>query len=236
MARKEKGDVVLELNNIRKSYKLGETSIEALRGVSLEIRDGETVAIMGPSGCGKSTMLHILGCLDIPTSGKYFLDGVDVASLSPDDLAKLRGKKIGFVFQFFYLIPSLDAMENVMLPLMFDGIPQEEREKRAEELLRTVGLGHRLHHKQSELSGGERQRVAIARALSQNPTILLADEPTGNLDSKAGKEIIDLFADLHKRNVIRTLVTVTHDPEVAKCSERIIHFKDGQVVKEEIVK
>jgi len=236
MARKEKGDVVLELNNIRKSYKLGETSIEALRGVSLEIRDGETVAIMGPSGCGKSTMLHILGCLDIPTSGKYFLDGVDVASLSPDDLAKLRGKKIGFVFQFFYLIPSLDAMENVMLPLMFDGIPQEEREKRAEELLRTVGLGHRLHHKQSELSGGERQRVAIARALSQNPTILLADEPTGNLDSKAGKEIIDLFADLHKRNVVRTLVTVTHDPEVAKCSERIIHFKDGQVVKEEIVK
>ncbi|VVC72083.1 putative ABC transporter ATP-binding protein [uncultured archaeon] len=229
--------IVLRLENVTKTYSLGAVGVQALRGVSMKVLEGESVSIMGPSGCGKSTMLHILGCLDIPTTGKYFLDGVDVATLSPNELSRLRGRKIGFVFQFFYLIPSLSAMENVMLPLVFDGFPADERRARAEELLETVGLGKRMGHRPAELSGGERQRVAIARALAQSPSILLADEPTGNLDSKAGKDILDLFYDLHNnKQAVKTLVTVTHDPSVAKCSERIIHMRDGQIVKDEEVK
>jgi len=228
---------VLRLENVTKTYSLGAVTVQALRGVTTRVLEGESVSIMGPSGCGKSTMLHILGCLDIPTSGRYYLENVDVSTLSPNELASLRGRRIGFVFQFFYLIPSLNAKENVMLPLVFDGYPADERNERAESLLETVGLGRRMDHRPAELSGGERQRVAIARALAQNPSILLADEPTGNLDSKAGKDILDLFYDLHNtKQAVKTLVTVTHDPSVAKCSERIIHMKDGLIVKDEEVK
>jgi putative ABC transport system ATP-binding protein len=228
---------VMRLESVTKSYNLGLTRVDALRGVSLEVFDSENVAIMGASGSGKSTMMHILGCLDTPTTGKYFLKGTDVTSLTSDELAHLRGKTIGFVFQFFYLIPSLSAIDNVILPLVFNGYSVDERMERGEKLLKTVGLGRRMGHKPSELSGGERQRVAIARALSQNPSILLADEPTGNLDSKSGKEIMDLFEELHsKRDIIRTLVMVTHDPGIAKHAERIVHFKDGLIVKDEEVK
>jgi len=224
------GATILRLENVTKMYDLGATKVQALRGVSVDIREGECVAIMGPSGCGKSTMMHLLGCLDVPTTGKYLLEGTDVTTLSSDELAALRAKKIGFVFQFFYLIPSLTAAENVSLPLVFAGVPTDERVARAKALLEQVGLGHRMGHRPNELSGGERQRVAIARALSQNPSILLADEPTGNLDSKAGKEIMAIFSALHESRAVKTIVMVTHDPEIARSSERVINMKDGQIV------
>jgi len=223
---------LMRLENVVKIYSLGETKVEALRGVNLKVHKGESVSIIGPSGSGKSTMLHVLGCLDIPTTGKYYLNSVDVTTLSQDELARIRAKEIGFVFQFFYLIPSLNAIENVMLPMMFDMIPAEERWARAEKLLDKVGLRRRMYHKPNELSGGERQRVAIARALSQNPSVLLADEPTGNLDSTVGREIIRLFHKLNKEEGV-TLVVVTHDPGIAHYSSRVVYMKDGKIVGEE---
>ena len=225
-----KGDHVMDLRNVTKSYLLGETRVDALRGIDLQVDRGDSISLMGPSGSGKSTVLHIMGCLDVPSTGKYFLDGIDVTKLSSDELAKVRGKKIGFVFQFFYLIPSLNAIENVMLPMMFDSIGEEERWKKATTLLEKVGLKSRMYHKPIELSGGERQRVAIARALSQNPSVLLADEPTGNLDSAVGAEIIKLFHKLHHEEGI-TLVTVTHDPQIAHYADRVLFIKDGQITK-----
>lgn len=223
------------MHNVKKVYDLGEVKVHALRGVDLDIFDGEHVSIVGPSGSGKSTLLHIIGCLDIPSSGEVRLNSIDVSKLSQDELARVRAKEIGFVFQFFYLVPSLTAIENVMLPMMFDGIGASERQVRAEKLLERVGMVSRMHHRPNQLSGGERQRVAIARALSQNPSILLADEPTGNLDSKVGLEIIRLFMELNKKEGI-TLITVTHDPKIAEFADRIINVRDGKVEKIEVVK
>jgi len=225
-----KGDYVIDMRGVTKSYQLGSVRVDALRGVDLQIARGDSISIMGPSGSGKSTLLHIMGCLDVPSTGKYYLERIDVATLGSDELAKVRAKKIGFVFQFFYLIPSLNAIENVMLPMMFDAVSGEDRWKKAESLLDKVGLRSRMYHKQSELSGGERQRVAIARALSQDPSVLLADEPTGNLDSAVGAEIIKLFHKLHHVEGI-TLVTVTHDAEIAHYADRVVFIKDGRIEK-----
>ena len=232
---KRKCEVVLSMEDVHKIYDLGEVQVHALSGVDLKICKGDHVSIMGPSGSGKSTLLHIIGCLDIPTKGKVMLDSINVSDLTEDELARVRAKQIGFVFQFFYLVPSLSAIENVMLPMMFDGIDFEERYEIARRLLEKVGMGKRMDHRPSQLSGGERQRVAIARALSQDPSILLADEPTGNLDSKVGKEIIELFTDLNKKEGI-TLITVTHDPGIARFADKIIHIQDGKVCKIEVVK
>jgi len=226
----EKKALAIDFRGVTKSYMLGVTKVDALRGVDLQVERGASISIMGPSGSGKSTLLHIMGCLDVPSTGKYFLDGIDVATLNSDELAKVRAKKIGFVFQFFYLIPSLNAIENVMLPMVFDSIGAEARWKKADALLTKVGLSSRMYHRPNELSGGERQRVAIARALSQDPTVLLADEPTGNLDSAVGAEIIKLFHKLHHEEGI-TLVTVTHDPQIAHYADRVIFIKDGQITK-----
>ena len=227
-------DKIIDMRNVEKTYHLGKTRVDALRGVDVAVGKGDSVALMGPSGSGKSTLLHIMGCLDVPSKGQYFLDKVNVNTLTRDELAKTRAKKIGFVFQFFHLIPSLNAVENVMLPMMFDSIGEEERWKKAEGLMAKVGLSGRTHHRPNELSGGERQRVAIARALSQDPSILLADEPTGNLDSKVGAEIIKLFCKLHDDEGI-TLVTVTHDISIARHAHRIIHLQDGKIVGQEEV-
>ena len=202
--------------------------MKALCDINLEFREGEVAAIMGPSGSGKSTMLHILGLLDRPTQGRLFLDGIETSTLSDDELAGIRGKKIGFVFQFFFLVPSLTVLENVMLPMMLLGIDELERERHARDLLKKVGLEDRMHHLPSELSGGQRQRTAIARALANNPSIIFADEPTGNLDSKTGNEIMQLFDDLHKKDG-RTIIFVTHDPSLVEHSERVIQLKDGKI-------
>ena len=223
---------VIVCKNVHKLYNLGtKAEVKALNGISLEIKKSERMAIIGPSGCGKSTLLHLLGCLDRPTSGKILFKGKDVSKLSDNELAKIRREQIGFVFQFFYLIPTLTALENVMLPMAFAGVSKKERERRARELLRLVGLEKRLQHRRSELSGGEAQRVAIARAMANNPEIILADEPTGNLDSKAGKEIIETLIKLNEKKGV-TLVIVTHDPIIAKKAKRIIYLKDGKIVKE----
>ncbi len=214
-----------------KIYQLGKTQVEALRGVDLEIEEGEYVAIMGPSGSGKSTLMNLLGCLDTPTKGKYYLEGKDVSVLSDDELALIRNKKIGFVFQSFHLLPRTSALHNVELPLIYAGLSKKERIKKAMQALEEVDLADRIHHHPSELSGGERQRVAIARALVNDPSIILADEPTGNLDSKTGAEILDLFDRIHKKG--NTVIVVTHDPEVAARAERVIHLKDGKIEREE---
>ncbi len=208
-----------------KVYKMGSVEVEALRGVSLKIERGEFVAIMGPSGSGKSTLMNIMGLLDTPTRGKVYLMGRDVSRLGEDELAEIRGKTVGFVFQRFNLLPYLTALENVLLPTLFLG---EKREDRARELLEAVGLGHRIHHLPSQLSGGEQQRVAIARALINDPEIILADEPTGNLDSKTGKQIMEIFRDLHKKG--KTLILVTHDEEVAGYAERVVRIRDGRIL------
>jgi len=219
---------VIELKNVKKNYKLGEVTLKVLKGVDLEIFDDEKVGIMGASGSGKSTLLNMIGVLDRPTSGHVFIDGKDIAGFDDNDLARLRGKKIGFVFQFFYLIPSITALENVILPMTFNG---DKNEKRAKELLRMVGLGKRMHHTPGQLSGGERQRVAIARALANRPEILLADEPTGNLDSKSGKEIIKLLTDLNKKEGV-TLVVITHDKRICDEMDRVVYIKDGEIIKD----
>lgn len=213
---------------ITKTYSLGKQNVLALQGIDLEIEQGEFVAIMGPSGSGKSTLMNILGCLDTPTSGQYFLDSIEVSKLSDKELAHIRNKKIGFVFQVFYLLPRATALSNVELPLIYAGVSAKERKKRAEEALRLVGLEARMSHKPNELSGGERQRVAIARAIVNDPSIIFADEPTGNLDSKTGIEIMNIFVELHKRG--RTIVLVTHDPNIASYAQRTIKLLDGKIV------
>lgn len=221
---------LVELRNVHKIYRLGETSVHALRGINLEIRRGESITIIGPSGCGKSTLLHLMGCLDRPTRGKVLIEGKDVSKLNDDELAFIRREKIGFVFQFFYLLPYFTAFENVCLPMVLAGVPEKERRKRGKEVLRLVGLEKRMNHKPSQLSGGERQRVAIARAMANNPEIILADEPTGNLDSKAGKEVMDCLFKLNKDKGV-TLVIVTHDPYIASLAKRKIYLRDGKIVR-----
>lgn len=218
---------LLRLENVTKVYGQGETIVEALRGISLEIAEGEYCAIMGPSGSGKSTAMNILGCLDRPTSGAYFLDGVDVSHLSEKDLAIVRNKKIGFVFQQFHLLPQLTALENVMLPMIYGGINSKERQERAIHALESVGLANRLYNRPNQLSGGQQQRVAIARAIVNRPILLLADEPTGALDTRTTKEILAIFKELNLAGM--TVVMVTHEPEVAKQTERIIWFQDGKI-------
>ena len=214
---------------LEKTYRLGQVDVQALRGVDAQIDAGEYVAITGPSGSGKSTLMHILGCLDSPTAGSYRLDGEDVAALSGKRLAQVRNRKVGFVFQTFNLMPRLTVEENVALPLKYrGGVPRAERRARARQLLERLGMGHRIGHRPDELSGGERQRVAIARALVGEPAILMADEPTGNLDSKAGNDVLATFAELHGAG--HTIVLVTHDPGVAARAQRVIQMSDGQVV------
>ena len=218
---------IIHLENIVKNYWVGKEVVRALRSVSLDIYKGEYVAIMGASGSGKSTLMNIIGCLDTPTSGKYVLNNKDVSRLSDDELAEIRNSEIGFVFQVFNLLPRSTALENVMLPLVYAGVRKPERKMRAEKVLEDVGLADRSVHRPNELSGGQRQRVAIARALINNPAILLADEPTGNLDSKISEEIMKLFAEIHRKG--NTLVLVTHEHDIAMHAHRIIHLKDGEV-------
>lgn len=225
---------VIAVENIAKVYRMGEVEVHALRGVSLLVQEGEILAIMGPSGSGKSTMLNVIGCLDRPTGGQYFLAGVDVSRLDDNQLAHIRNRRIGFVFQTFNLLPRTTALQNVELPLIYAGISRGERRKRAQAALEAVGLGDRLNHRPNELSGGERQRVAIARALVTEPTIILADEPTGNLDSKSGAEVMAILQQLNRERGI-TVVFVTHDPEIAAHTRRIVRLHDGQVVGDEPV-
>ncbi len=226
---------IIELKKVTKTYQMGETTVEALKNVSLEIKQGEFVAITGPSGSGKSTLMNIVGCLDIPTSGIVLLDGKDITKLTESQLAQTRGKKIGFVFQQFNLIPTLNAFQNVMLPLEFQDEDTSTASKRAKELLKLVGLADRMEHLPSQLSGGQLQRVAIARALSVEPEILLADEPTGNLDTKTGQFIMQTLKDINKKKG-KTIILVTHDLHLAKMAERIIMIKDGEIEKIEVNK
>ena len=223
-------DWVIVTRGIKREYDMGGEIVRALRGVDLAIRRNEYVAIMGPSGSGKSTLMNVIGCLDTPNAGEYWLNGTQVSKMSDDALARVRNKEIGFVFQTFNLLPRASALHNVELPLVYAGVPGDERRRRAKEALERVQLGSRIDHRPNELSGGQRQRVAIARALVNNPSILLADEPTGNLDSKTGTEIMALFARLHESG--NTIVLVTHEPDVAAFAHRVIHVRDGQVEKD----
>jgi putative ABC transport system ATP-binding protein len=218
---------MIEIENITKVYQMGEVQVHALRGVSLRIDEGESVTIMGPSGSGKSTLMNLLGCLDSPTEGSYHLNGQDVSSLSDNQLAHIRNREIGFVFQQFNLLPRTTAQRQVELPLMYAGVGARERKKRAREALETVGLGDRAGHRPDELSGGQQQRVAIARALVTQPSIIMADEPTGNLDSKSGNEVLCIFEKLNQKGI--TVIFVTHDPEIAEYSRRVIHIRDGLI-------
>ena len=220
--------MTVKLANISKVYKMGDNDVVALNGVDLDIAEGEFVAIMGPSGSGKSTLMNILGCLDTPTTGSYLLDNEEVANLSEDVLAKIRNKKIGFVFQNFNLLSRISALENVALPLVYAGVSKAERINRAQELLKMVGLADRQHHMPNELSGGQRQRVAIARALVNNPKIIMADEPTGNLDTKSSVEIMAMFKELYKQG--KTIILVTHEPDIAENAKRIITVREGKIV------
>jgi putative ABC transport system ATP-binding protein len=218
---------IIELSGIKKEYKIGTEEIHALSGVSLNIFKNEYVALMGPSGSGKSTLMNMLGCLDSPTDGEYTLNGLAVAKMSDNELAEVRNKQIGFVFQTFNLLPRSTTLENVMLPLVYSGIAKPQREEMAKKVLEQVGLGNRMSHKPNELSGGQRQRVAIARALVNNPAIILADEPTGNLDSKTSIEIMGLFEEIHKNG--NTIILVTHEEDIALYAHRIVRLKDGIV-------
>lgn len=226
-------DSVIRVEDVHKYYELGETRVHALRGVSLEIKQGEFVAIMGASGSGKSTFMNLLGCLDSPSSGRYFLDGTDVSVLTKHDLALIRNRKIGFVFQGFNLLSRTTALENVELPTLYARIPKEERHKRAIDALTMVGLGGRIDHFPSQLSGGQQQRVAIARGLVNKPSLLLADEPTGNLDSRTSVEIMDIFQTLNTQGL--TIVLVTHEPDIAHFAKRNIVFRDGKIKKDFLV-
>ena len=223
---------MIQVEDVHKSYDLGETFVHALRGVSFSIEAGEFVSIMGPSGSGKSTLMNIVGCLDTPSKGTYLLNDKNVGNLDEEQLAGIRNREIGFVFQKFHLLPRSSALENVALPLKYASVKQSERLIRAEEVLDKVGLSHRLTHKPTELSGGEQQRVAIARALVNSPSILFADEPTGNLDSKTGHQILEIFKDLNKRG--QTIVVITHEREIAEQSQRIITIKDGEIGSDSI--
>ncbi len=222
--------VLLQLENVWKTYQMGQVAVHALRGIGLEISTGEFVAITGSSGSGKSTMMNIVGCLDLPTKGTVMLDGRDIAALSESELAQIRGKKIGFIFQQFNLIPTLSALENVTLPLEFQDVPTATAHAEAKKYLALVGLADRMHHLPSQLSGGQQQRVAIARCLANNPDIILADEPTGNLDSKTGNDVINLLTTLWK-NDEKTIILVTHDQSIAHHAKRTISLKDGQIMK-----
>ncbi|MDY0385705.1 MAG: ABC transporter ATP-binding protein [Methanolobus sp.] len=222
------GDInVINISDLKKSYFLGDMEVPILHGIDLCIEKGEFVAIMGPSGSGKSTLMNMIGCLDRPTAGKVILMGKDISSISDDELAELRGFEIGFVFQNFSLITRLSAYENVMLPTYSNAKKGVDTAQRARDLLKLVGLDDRMGHKPSELSGGQRQRVAIARSLVNDPSLILADEPTGNLDSKTGEEIMEIFSDLHKKG--RTIVMITHDPELAEYADRVVYIKDGYI-------
>ena len=223
--------VLIKLQDIGKRYVIGSEEIFALRGVDLEIYKGEFVALMGPSGSGKSTLMNILGCLDTPTKGSYVLNGTDVSNLNDNELAEIRNKEIGFVFQTFNLLPRSSSLENVALPLVYAGIAKEARTTRAIEVLDSVGLGNRMYHKPNELSGGQRQRVAVARALVNNPAIILADEPTGNLDTKTSIEIMGLIEEIHQKG--NTIILVTHEEDIAKHAHRIVRMRDGAIESDE---
>jgi putative ABC transport system ATP-binding protein len=223
---------LIEVENLWKTYDMGQEQVNALRGIDLKIEKGEYVAIMGPSGSGKSTLMNLIGCLDTPTKGIYRLNGQSVADMNDDELARIRNKEIGFVFQTFNLLPRATALHNVELPLIYNGTSRDERRESAIKAMQIVGLGDRMTHRPNELSGGQRQRVAVARALVNNPSILLADEPTGNLDTATGMEIMGLLADLH--NAGNTLIVVTHEYDIAKFAGRIIFIRDGQIEKEEL--
>ena len=223
---------MIRIEGITKEYVMGQTIIQALRGVDLFIRRNEYLAVMGPSGSGKSTLMNMLGCLDTPSSGRYEFNGKDVASMEDDELAEIRNREIGFVFQTFNLLPRSTSLQNVELPLIYAGVGTEERQRRAAEALMAVGLEDRMHHKPNELSGGQRQRVAIARAVVNQPSIILADEPTGNLDSANGEAVMDLLSELHRGGT--TICMVTHDPRYARRADRSIHLFDGRVVEENI--
>ena len=220
--------MIITVDNINKTYKNGSLELQVLKNISFKVNKGEFLAIMGSSGSGKSTMMNILGCLDNQYEGRYILDGIDISKSTENELSEIRNKKIGFIFQSFNLLPRLTALENVELPLVYSSIPKEERHKRANELLEMVGLKDRTHHRPNELSGGQRQRVAIARALVNNPSIILADEPTGNLDSKSEAEIIEILQKLNKMG--KTIVIVTHEPNIGEIAQRKIVFKDGEII------
>jgi putative ABC transport system ATP-binding protein len=219
--------MLIEVNKLKKTYQLGDIEVPAVRGIDMAIEKNEYLAIMGPSGSGKSTLMNIIGCLDVPSEGSYILDSKDVSKMTDDELAEIRNRKIGFVFQTFNLLPRADALHNVELPLIYSGLPRAKRREMAESALNKVGLGDRMHHKPNELSGGQRQRVAIARALVNNPAIILADEPTGNLDSNTGEEIMEIFEQLHSGG--NTIILITHEEYIANHSNRVVRLLDGLI-------
>jgi putative ABC transport system ATP-binding protein len=227
-------EAILQVRDLTKVYKLGKVEVPALRGISLQVQKGEFVAITGPSGCGKSTFMHLIGCLDRPTSGEILIDDVKVSTLNDDELASIRNKKIGFVFQSFNLLPRMTADKNVELPLYYYGVPKEERNRKALEMLKLVGLENRATHKPTEISGGERQRIAIARALINDPTIMLADEPTGNLDTKTSEDIMMIFQGLNDKGV--TIILVTHEADIVAFTKRVVRLRDGLMVGDERIK
>ncbi len=220
----------IKVVGLTKEYSMGKVKVAALKGVDLEVPPGQLLTIMGPSGSGKSTLMNILGCLDRPTTGAYYLDGSDVSKKTDNELADIRNRYIGFIFQTFNLLARTDAMANVELPLIYRGMPAKERKSRATAALEAVGLGKRMHHRPNEMSGGEQQRVAIARAIAGEPKVILADEPTGNLDSRSGEEVMAIFQDLHKQGI--TMVLVTHDPDIARHAQRIVSVRDGNIVSD----
>lgn len=223
--------VVITTQDLTKTYDMGATKVHALRGVDVSVSENDFVALMGPSGSGKSTLMNLFGCLDTPTAGTYILDGINVSTMTDSELAEVRNRKIGFVFQTFNLLPRLSALDNVALPLVYSGMSKADREARAQEVLTQVGLGDRVDHKPNELSGGQRQRVAIARALVNNPSIILADEPTGNLDTKTSIEIMAIFEKIHRQG--NTVILVTHEPDIAEHAHRIVRLRDGKVESDE---
>lgn len=225
---------IIRLENVWKIYPMGKLELVALKNINLEIKPGAFLTIMGPSGSGKSTLLNMIGLLDIPTRGKVFVKGKDISKLSEDQLSQLRGKTIGFIFQEFNLLPNLNALENVTLPMIFQGLPEDERKERGNGILIKAGLKDRIHHQPSELSGGERQRVAIARAFANDPEMVIADEPTGNLDSVTGKKIMEILTEFHQKEG-KTIVVVTHDPHIAEYSKETVNIKDGQIISNHLM-